>query len=117
MERKTTSTNYSNEQELNQCPVNYTLNMIGGRWKVTIIWKLMSGTKRFSELKQAIGPISERMLTKQLKAMEVDGLVKREVFREVPPRVEYSLTSKGHSLKAVLDSILEWGMEELSVNS
>ncbi len=93
------------------CPVETTLTLIGDKWKVLILRDLMPGTKRFGELKKSIGSVSQKVLTAQLRAMEESGLVHREVYAEVPPRVEYSLTELGRSLKPVLDSMRVWGEE------
>ena len=91
------------------CPVETTLTLIGDKWKVLILRDLMPGTKRFGELKKSVGSVSQKVLTAQLRAMEENGLVHREVFAEVPPRVEYSLTGLGRSLKPILDSMWVWG--------
>ena len=91
------------------CPVETTLTLIGNKWKVLILRDLLSGTKRFSELKRSLNGVSQKVLTTQLRAMEADGLMHREVFAEVPPRVEYSLTELGRSLKPILDAMVEWG--------
>ncbi len=91
------------------CPVETTLTLIGDKWKVLILRDLMSGTKRFGELKKSIGSVSQKVLTAQLRDMEENGLVHREVYAEVPPRVEYSLTELGKSLKPILDSMQSWG--------
>ena len=109
-ERKVTSTNYENEQELLQCPVTYTLSMIGGRWKAAIIWQPTQGPVRFGTLRDRVGKVSDRMLPKQLGELQEDGLVAREAYSEVPPRVEYRLTEKGQSLEPVLEEILKWGL-------
>ena len=95
--------------ELPACPVETTLTLIGDKWKVLILRDLMPGTKRFGELKKSIGNVSQKVLTAQLRAMEASGLVHREVYAEVPPRVEYSLTELGKSLKPILDSMWVWG--------
>ena len=95
--------------ELPACPVETTLTLIGDKWKVLILRDLLSGTKRFGELKKSIGAVSQKVLTAQLRAMEASGLVHREVYAEVPPRVEYSLTALGMSLKPILDSMWTWG--------
>ena len=97
--------------ELPACPVETTLMLIGDKWKVLILRDLMSGTKRFGELKRSVGGISQKVLTSNLRDMEDNGLVTREVFAEVPPRVEYSLTEIGHSLKPIIDSMMDWGMD------
>ena len=91
------------------CPVETTLTLIRDKWKVLIIRDLLSGTKRFGELKRSIGGVSQKVLTAQLRQMEADGLLTRTVFPEVPPRVEYTLTRLGHSLKPVLDAMRDWG--------
>ena len=95
--------------ELPACPVETTLTLIGDKWKVLILRDLMPGTKRFGELKRSVGHVSQKVLTAQLRAMEESGLVHREVYAEVPPRVEYSLTELGRSLKPILDSLWAWG--------
>ena len=91
------------------CPVETTLTLIGDKWKVLILRDLMPGTKRFGELKKSVGNVSQKVLTAQLRAMEESGLVNRKVYAEVPPRVEYSLTELGKSLKPILDSMWAWG--------
>ncbi|MGL5315428.1 MAG: winged helix-turn-helix transcriptional regulator [Peptostreptococcaceae bacterium] len=91
------------------CPVEMTLQLIGDKWKVLIIRDLLSGTKRFGELKKSVSGITQKVLTSNLRSMEDSGLVTREVFPEVPPRVEYTLTETGYSLKSILDSMLIWG--------
>ena len=91
------------------CPVETTLTLIGDKWKVLILRDLMPGTKRFGELKKSVGRVSQKVLTAQLRAMEENGLVQRKVYAEVPPRVEYSLTELGRSLKPILDSMWVWG--------
>ena len=93
------------------CPVETTLTLIGDKWKVLILRDLMPGTKRFGELKRSVGNVSQKVLTAQLRAMEENELVHREVYAEVPPRVEYSLTELGKSLKPILDSMWAWGEE------
>ena len=97
------------KKELPACPVETTLTLIGDKWKVLILRDLMPGTKRFGELKKSVGNVSQKVLTVQLRAMEESGLVHREVYAEVPPRVEYSLTELGKSLKPILDSMWAWG--------
>lgn len=97
--------------ELPACPVETTLTLIGDKWKVLILRDLMPGTKRFGELKKSVGNVSQKVLTAQLRAMEENGLVHRKVYAEVPPRVEYSLTDLGKSLKPILDSMWAWGEE------
>ena len=96
-------------KELPVCPVETTLLLISDRWKVLIIRDLLDGTKRFGELKKSVGSISQKVLTAKLRSMEESGLLTRKIFPEVPPRVEYTLTETGYSLKPVLDSMAEWG--------
>ena len=91
------------------CPVETTLTLIGDKWKVLILRDLLPGTKRFGELKKSIGTVSQKVLTAQLRDMEASSLVSRKVYAEVPPRVEYSLTELGQSLKPILDAMWNWG--------
>jgi DNA-binding HxlR family transcriptional regulator len=91
------------------CPVETTLMLIGSKWKVLILRDLMPGTKRFGELRRSIGSVSQKVLTAQLRDMEACGLVNRRVYAEVPPRVEYSLTELGRSLRPILDAMWAWG--------
>lgn len=95
--------------ELPACPVETTLMIIGDKWKVLILRDLMNGTMRFGELKKSIGHVSQKVLTAQLRDMEDKGLLTRKVYAEVPPRVEYTLTETGYSLKPVLDALWAWG--------
>lgn len=98
------------ERPLPHCPVETTLMMISDRWKVLIIRDLMGGTRRFGELKKSIGNISQKVLTANLRSMEADGLLTRKVYPEVPPRVEYTLTDLGRSLRPVMDAMADWGI-------
>ena len=98
-------------KELPACPVETTLTLIGDKWKVLILRDLLLGTKRFGELRKSIGTVSQKVLTTQLRQMEQCGLVIRTVYAEVPPRVEYTLTELGYSLKPVLDAMVTWGTE------
>lgn len=98
-----------NTTTLPACPVETTLSLIGDKWKVLILRDLVEGTKRFGQLKKSIGGISQKVLTAQLRAMEANGLVSRKVYAEVPPRVEYTLTDTGMSLKPILDAMYKWG--------
>lgn len=91
------------------CPVETTLMLISSKWKVLILRDLLPGKKRFGELKRSVGAVSQKVLTAQLREMEAQGLVNRKVYAEVPPRVEYSLTELGCSLKPVLDAMRNWG--------
>lgn len=98
-------------KELPACPVETTLTLIGDKWKVLILRDLLTGTKRFGELKKSIGNVSQKVLTAQLRAMEENGLLTRTVYAEVPPRVEYTLTDLGKSLNPILDAMWNWGEE------
>lgn len=96
-------------KELPACPVEMTLQLIGNMWKVLIVRDLLEGTKRFGELKKSVGSITQKVLTQNLREMEESGLLIRKVYAEVPPRVDYTLTELGYSLKPILDSMIEWG--------
>ncbi len=98
-------------KNLPACPVETTLMLIGDKWKVLILRDLLPGTKRFGELKKSIGNISQKVLTSNLRDMEESGLINRKVYAEVPPKVEYSLTELGQSLKPILDAMQNWGEE------
>lgn len=100
--------NEEKEQSIKPCPVETALKLIGNRWKMLILRDLMPGKKRFSELMHSIGTISQKVLNAQLRQMEADGLVHREVYAEVPPRVEYSLTELGQSLAPVVEAMRTW---------
>ena len=102
--------------ELPACPVETTLMIIGDKWKVLILRDLMDGTMRFGELKKSIGSVSQKVLTAQLRDMEEKKLVIRKVYAEVPPRVEYTLTETGYSLKPILDAMSAWGEEYKAKN-
>ena len=95
--------------DLPACPVETTLTLISDKWKVLILRDLMPGTKRFGELKKSIGNVSQKVLTSQLRQMEESGLLTRKVYAEVPPRVEYTLTGLGCSLKPIMDAMWTWG--------
>lgn len=99
------------KKDLPACPVEITMGLIGDKWKVLIIRDLLTGTKRFGELKKSLNSITQKVLTNNLRQMEASGLVKRKVYAKVPPRVEYSLTETGWSLKPILDSMVAWGNE------
>ncbi|MGN0163255.1 MAG: winged helix-turn-helix transcriptional regulator [Candidatus Ornithomonoglobus sp.] len=105
------------KKELPACPVETTLMMISDRWKVLILRELLEGTKRFGELKKSVGSISQKVLTSNLRSMEESGLLTRKVYAEVPPRVEYTLTETGYSLKSVLDSMRAWGEDYQAKNA
>ncbi len=99
------------EKNLPACPVETTLMLISDRWKVLIIRDLLGGTKRFGQIKKSVGNISQKVLTANLRSMEESGLLIRKVYPEVPPRVEYTLTETGYSLKPILDAMVAWGTE------
>lgn len=97
------------QKTLPACPVETTLTLISDKWKVLILRDLLTGTKRFGELRRSVGNVSQKILTAQLRQMEGNGLVNRKVYAEVPPRVEYSLTELGWSLEPVLTAMKAWG--------
>ena len=103
-------------KEQTKCPLTATLQLIGGRWKTIILYTLTTGTKRFGEIAVRIPGISRKVLTEQLKELEADGLILREQYKEIPPRVEYSLTDLGKSLSSVIRELEKWGMENVLVN-
>lgn len=98
------------------CPVEATIELIGGKYKAVILWHLIENKKRFSELKRLIPKATEKMLAQQLRDMEKDGLIIRTVYPVVPPKVEYSLSEFGKSIIQVLDSMCNWGSEYLNAN-
>ena len=95
--------------DLPKCPVETTLMLLNSKWKFIIIRELLTGTKRFLELKKAVGSITQKVLTKNLREMEEKGLVERKVYAQIQPKVEYTLTDIGYSLAVVLDGMVEWG--------
>ena len=99
------------KKELPICPVETTLTLISDRWKVLILRDLLTGTKRFGELKKSLSGISQKVLTANLRDMEQNGLLTRKAYPEVPPRVEYTLTETGESLKPILSAMFDWGMD------
>ena len=109
MEKHNESTSQSTAPNLPACPVETTLTLISDKWKVLILRDLLTGTKRFGELRKSIGTVSQKVLTSQLRQMEESGLLTRKVYAEVPPRVEYTLTEFGYSLKPIMDAMWAWG--------
>ena len=99
----------SQRDRLPSCPVETALGLIGGKWKGVILYHLMDGKKRFGELRKFMPSVTQRMLTKQLRELESDGLIHREVYKVVPPKVEYSLTEKSESLKPIIIALEKWG--------
>lgn len=102
-----------NLKKENACPVRSTLDLIGGKWAFAILYTLMDGTKRFKELERAIEGINTRMLVKELKSLEANGIIKRKAYATVPPTVEYSLTAMGKNLKPVFSAIQKWAAEHI----
>ena len=99
------------------CPAESTAKLIGGRWKIVILWYLFQGVKRFSELQRALDGVSQKVLTQQLRDMERDGIVARTVYAQVPLKVEYSITPLGLSLKPVVEAMHRWGVEHQSADT
>lgn len=97
----------------NDCPVTFCLNIIGGKWKPVIIHLLRKGCNRYSMFQKAIPDISKQTLTNQLRELEVDSVIERVVYPEIPPRVEYKITSYGHSLLPIVDSMSQWGLKQM----
>jgi DNA-binding HxlR family transcriptional regulator len=95
------------------CPVEACLEVIGGKWKGVILFHLLGGTKRFNELRRLLPNLTQRMLTRQLRELEADQIVQRQVYPEIPPRVEYSLTEYGRTLEPVLQMLRRWGADYL----
>lgn len=109
--KKESSTNAMNQELLvRDCGMVYTLSVLGGRWKPAILFRLLHSRHRYNELLKGVAGVSERMLVAQLRELEADGLVRRIVYPEVPPRVEYELTDLGRSVEEVLRGMSEWGM-------
>ncbi len=93
------------------CPVELALNVVGGKWKVLLLWNMKSGVRRYGELKRLVPGITHKMLTQQLRELEDDGIINRRVYEVVPPRVEYSLTERGKELQPILDLMGQWGAQ------
>ncbi|MDE6139259.1 MAG: helix-turn-helix transcriptional regulator [Candidatus Gastranaerophilales bacterium] len=100
-----------NSKDLPKCPIETTLKMLGCKWKVLIIRELLTGTKRFGELKKAVSGITQKVLTSKLREMEELGLLERKIYPQIPPKVEYTLTDIGYSLRPVLESLKDWGKD------
>ncbi|MBP8116248.1 MAG: helix-turn-helix transcriptional regulator [Nitrospira sp.] len=99
------------------CPAELTSKLIAGRWKIAILWYLFQDVKRFSELRRALAGVTQKVLTQQLREMERDGIIARKVFAQVPPKVEYSVTPLGTSLKPVVDAMHQWGAAQTSADA
>lgn len=100
--------------ENSDCPVTYCMSKIGGKWKPIIIYLIRKGANRFGILERGIKGITKQMLTKQLRELEADGILKRTIYPEIPPRVEYFYTPLGESLFPVIDAMSEWGLEQMN---
>jgi DNA-binding HxlR family transcriptional regulator len=98
------------------CPVEAALEVIGGKWKALILWHLCDGVKRFSELQRELPGVNAKMLTRQLRELEGDGIVQRTVYPEVPPRVEYAVTEFGRTLLPILEALCAWGTQYLGTD-
>lgn len=96
-------------------PVELSLDIIGGKWKMPIVWRLKDGSKRYGELRKSLPKVTHKMLTQQLRELEQDEIITRKVYQEVPPKVEYSLTLLGKSVIPVIDMLREWGEEYRTV--
>ena len=96
-----------------RCTITTTLDVLGGKWKIVILWHLIDGTRRFNEIKHLVNGVTHKMLAQQLRELEADGLIQRKVYAQVPPRVEYSLTAYGNTLIPVLNAMSKWGHEHL----
>jgi len=99
------------KKELPLCPVATTVGLIGNKWKLLILRDLLTATKRFGELRSSLPEISQKVLTQNLRSLEEDGIIVRQVYAEVPPRVEYSLSELGDSLRPIINTMAEWGTE------
>jgi len=97
-----------------RCPVEVCFEVIGGKWKGVIVYHLLSGTRRFNDLRRLVPGVTQRMLTRQLREMEADGIVERTVYPEVPPRVEYCLTALGRTLEPIILTLRAWGIDFLT---
>ena len=104
-----------NDAQKTVCPVEKIIEVIGGKWKLVILFHLMGGTKRFNELRRLMPDVTQRMLTRQLRELEEHGILERKIYAQVPPKVEYSLTKRGKSLNTVLDVLHNWGAENFSL--
>lgn len=107
--------NFKLNDKVYTCPVELTLDVVGGKWKVLLLWNMRDGIKRYGELKKLVPGITHKMLTQQLRELEDDGIISRKVYEIVPPRVEYSLTERGKQLRPILDMMGQWGVQFLTV--
>ena len=104
-----------NEKPKSVCPVERVIDVIGGKWKIVILFHLMDGTKRFNELRRLMPEVTQRMLTRQLRELEDYAIIERKVYAQVPPKVEYSLTALGRSLDSILDVLHKWGTDNIKM--
>ena len=104
-------------KHIENCPINFAMSKIGGKWKPIILHRIKVGINRFGVLQRAIPTISKQMLTSQLRELEQDGFIVRKIYAEIPPRVEYSITQNGESVFPLLESIEEWGKDQMKVLS
>jgi DNA-binding HxlR family transcriptional regulator len=102
-----------NYESIERCPVTATMEIIGGKWKILILYLISNEINRFGKMSLMLRTISKQMLTSQLRELEEDGLIERKIYAEIPPRVEYYLTSKGHSLLPVITVMKDWGLQYL----
>lgn len=107
---------FEHRGKLFHCPMDLTIDYIGGKWKSVVLWYLIKEKKRFGELKKLIPTITEKMLSLQLRQLEADGLIARQIFPEVPPRVEYTLTEEGKTLILLLKAMSSWGIRKAKVH-
>ena len=101
----------------NSCPVEWTLEVIGGKWKCVILWHVRGRVRRFSELRRLIPGATQKMLTAQLRQLERDGLIERKVYAQVPPKVEYSISDYGRTLSPLLEQMGKWGLAHIAADS
>ena len=99
--------------DIENCPVTATMDVIGGKWKILILWLVSNDINRFGKMSMVLKDISKQMLTTQLRELEADGIIERKIYPEIPPRVEYFLSEKGRSLLPILDLMKDWGNEHL----
>lgn len=93
------------------CPMAFAVNIISGKWKLAILWNLTRGTVRFNELQRCLPKITQKTLTQQLRELERDGIIRRQLYSEVPPKVEYSLSALGETLVPILNALCQWGKD------
>ncbi len=102
------------KEHVHTCPVDAVLEVVGGKWKMLILWRLMQDQHRYGVLRRAVGGVTDKVLVQQLRQLEADGLVRRTEYAEVPPRVEYALTERGRTLTPLLQQLSDWGEQHLA---